>query len=37
MSALVSASPGTQRGVLGVAGGGVMLATSVTVIVLALQ
>lgn len=37
MSAFVSAPPGTQRGVLGVAGGGVMLATSVTVIVLALQ
>lgn len=37
MSALVSGPPGTQRGVLGVAGGGVILATSVTVIVLALQ
>lgn len=37
MSAFVSAPPGTQRGVLGVSGGAVMLATSVTVIVLALQ
>lgn len=37
MSAFVSAPPGTQRGVLGVAGGAAMLATSVTVFVLALQ
>lgn len=37
MSAFVSAPPGTQRGVLGVSGAAVMLATSVTVIVLALQ
>lgn len=37
MSAFVSEPPGTQRGVLGVSGGAAMLATSVTVIVLALQ
>ena len=35
MSAFVSAPAGTQRGVLGVAGGGVMVATSITVLLLA--
>ena len=35
MSAFVSAPQGTQRGVLGVAGGGVMVATSITVLLLA--
>lgn len=35
MSAFVSAPTGTQRGVLGVAGGGVMVATSITVLLLA--
>ena len=35
MSGFVSAPTGTQRGVLGVAGGGVMIATSVTVLLIA--
>lgn len=37
MSVLLSAPSGTQRGVLGVAGGAAMLATSVTLVVIALQ
>jgi len=35
MSAFVSAPTGTQRGLLGVAGGGVIVATSITVLLLA--
>lgn len=37
MSALVSAPPGAQRGVLGVAGGAAMLVTSITLVTIALQ
>lgn len=36
-SGFLSVPPGTQRGVLGVVGGGVMVATSVTVLIISLQ
>ncbi|MER2565255.1 MAG: hypothetical protein ABTQ32_31310 [Myxococcaceae bacterium] len=37
MSALVSAPPGSQRGVLGVAGGSAMLATSIALVAVSFQ